>query len=174
MARFLFLFVLLPLASLAGEDSREIGHIDTKFNLMSPNDKVVIEAFSDPLIDSVVCYISRPVKGGMSGLVGLAEEKSDSSISCRQTGPVTKEQLDMIRKFDEEAGDSPSRRSVFSVDTNIFFKHTSVVRFMDRERNVLVYMSYARELVDGSPKSSLSVVPLIISEPAAPSDDSAQ
>ena len=157
-----FLFALFFFTGPPADSQKEIGSIDTTFRLMSPNDKIVIESFSDPLVENIVCYISRPVTGGVSGLVGLAEEKSDSSISCRQVGPVTKEQVITLREFDEEAGDSRSRRSVFSVDTNIFFKHTSVVRFMDKERNVLIYMSYAREFTDGSPKSSISVVPLIV------------
>ena len=75
---------------------------------------------------------------------------------------MTNEDFARLVEFEKNAGNSVKKRSVFSVDTNVFFKHTSVVRFMDQQKKVVIYMSYARELIDGSPKSSVSVVPLII------------
>ena len=145
------------------ESEQIIGSIDTSSNFLGSNDRIVIQAFSDPLVENVVCYISRPVTGGLTGWAGVAEEKSDSSVSCRQVGPVTKEQVHALREFEETAPSQESRQ-VFSEGTNLFFKHTAVARLMDREQNVLIYVSYARELVDGSPKSSISVVPLVVSE----------
>lgn len=65
--------------------AEEIGSVSTRFNLLGPNDKIVIEAFDDPDIPGVTCYLSRAKTGGVSGVVGRAEDTSDASIACRQT-----------------------------------------------------------------------------------------
>ena len=36
-----------------------------------------------------------------------------------------------------------------------------VVRFLDKQRNVLVYLVYSDKLVEGSPKNSISTVPIM-------------
>jgi CreA protein len=36
-----------------------------------------------------------------------------------------------------------------------------VVRFFDRTRNVLVYVSYTDRVIQGSPKNSISSVPIM-------------
>jgi CreA protein len=36
-----------------------------------------------------------------------------------------------------------------------------VVRFLDRGRNVLVYVSYSDRVIQGSPKNSISSVPIM-------------
>jgi CreA protein len=35
------------------------------------------------------------------------------------------------------------------------------VRFFDSERNVLVYVSYSDRVIEGSPKNSISTVPIM-------------
>ncbi len=69
--------------------AQEIGSVDTAFQWLGPNHKIVIEAFDDPKIDGVTCYVSRSQTGGIKGGLGLAEDTSDSSIACRQVGPIT-------------------------------------------------------------------------------------
>ncbi len=129
--------------------AEEIGSVSTVFKLLGPNDKIVIEAFDDPKVDGVTCHLSRAKKGGVSGAVGLATDSSDAAIACRQVGPITvKEEL--------EDGES-----VFNKRTSILFKTMQVVRFMDQKRNVLIYLVYSDKLIDGSPKNSISTVPIV-------------
>ena len=126
-----------------------IGHVDTKFNLLSPDDSIVVEAFDDPKIDGVACHISRAQKGGWSGAVGLAEDTSDASIACRQIGPV---------KFKSGIEDG---EEVFTKRASLLFKKIHVVRFHDKKRNTLVYLVYSDKIIEGSPKNSISTVPIM-------------
>ena len=129
--------------------AEEIGSVSTVFKLLGPNDKIVIEAFDDPKVDGVTCHLSRAKKGGVTGAVGLATDTSDAAIACRQVGPIT---------IKEELKDG---ELVFNKRTSVLFKTMQVVRFMDKTRNVLVYLVYSDKLIDGSPKNSISTVPII-------------
>ena len=151
--------ILIILASLSLPLAAErLGEVSTKFRMLGPNDKIVIEAFDDPAVSGVTCYLSRAKTGGMSGAVGLAEDTSDASIACRQTGPVnlSPDILDQSRDGEE----------VFKQRTSILFKTMQVVRFYDARRNTLIYLTYSDKLVDGSPKNSITAVPLY--RPAPP------
>lgn len=126
--------------------AEEIGSVDTAFKLIGANHKIVIEAFDDPKVEGVTCYVSRAKTGGISGTLGLAEDTSDASIACRQTGEI-KMRTELVEG-----------ESVFSQRTSILFKKLQVVRFHDKTRNTLVYLSYSEKLIDGSPKNSISAV----------------
>ncbi|WP_292974844.1 CreA family protein, partial [Nitrosomonas sp.] len=69
--------------------AEDIGSVSTRFKLLGANDKIVVEAFDDPDIAGATCYLSRAKTGGISGTVGVAEDRSEASIACRQTGPIT-------------------------------------------------------------------------------------
>ena len=140
------LAVLFAVSTVSAE---EIGSVSTVFKLLGPNDKIVIEAFDDPKVEGVTCHLSRAKKGGVSGAVGLATDTSDAAIACRQVGPITiKEEL--------EDGEP-----VFNKRTSVLFKTMQVVRFLDKKRKVLVYLVYSDKLIDGSPKNSISTVPIL-------------
>lgn len=129
--------------------AQEIGSVDTAFQWLGPNHKVVVEAFDDPKIAGVTCYVSRSQTGGIKGGLGLAEDTSDAAIACRQVGPITiKEKL----KDGEE---------VFTERRSLLFKKMRVVRFLDQPRNTLVYLVYSDKLIEGSPKNSLSAVAMM-------------
>ena len=81
----LSLLVLLLALPAAAE---EIGAVGYRFKWLGPNDKIVIEAFDDPDIAGITCYISRARTGGIKGAFGLAEDPPYASISCHQVGPV--------------------------------------------------------------------------------------
>ena len=132
--------------------AEQIGSVSTKFKMLGPNDKVVIEAFEDPDVPGVACYLSRAKTGGMSGAFGVAEDTSDASIDCRQIGPIRLSEN--IRNGDAEG------EEVFKKRTSLIFKSMQVVRFYDHKRNVLVYLTYSDRVIEGSPKSSISVVPI--------------
>lgn len=141
--------ILLCLTSLQAE---QLGEVSTKFRMLGPNDKVVIEAFDDPAVAGVTCYLSRAKTGGMGGAMGIAEDTSDASIACRQTG--------LVNLPGDILNQSRDGEEVFKQRTSILFKTMQVVRFYDAKRNTLVYMTYSDKLVDGSPKNSITAVPL--------------
>ncbi len=129
--------------------AQEIGSVDTVFKLLGPNHKIVIEAFDDPKISGVTCYVSRSRTGGVKGGLGLAEETSDASIACRQVGPIV-----IKEKFKEG-------EEVFTERRSLLFKKMQVVRFLDEPRKTLVYLVYSDRIIEGSPKNSLSAVPMM-------------
>ena len=142
----LAVFVLLG-AAVAGAE--EIGSVSTVFKFLGPNDKIVIEAFDDPKVEGVTCHLSRAKRGGMSGAFGVAEDTSDASIACRQVGPIT------IK------GELEDGEQVFRERTSILFKKLQVVRFYDRKRDVLIYLTYSDKIIEGSPKNAISTVPIL-------------
>ncbi len=145
-------FVLI-MGSGASCRSEEIGSVRTKFKVLGANDKIVIEAFDDPDISGATCYLSRAKTGGISGSLGLAEDTSDASLTCRQTGPI-----ELPQKV--KNGDWDGRR-VFRKSTSLLFKTIQVVRFYDRKRNTLVYLTYSNRIIEGSPKNSVSAIPIM-------------
>jgi CreA protein len=129
-----------------------IGSVATKFKWVGPNDKIVVEVFQDDEIPGVACYLSRAKTGGISGAVGVAEDTSDASIECTQIGPI--ELPDKVRSGKRD-GDE-----VFRKRTSLLFKTLQVVRFYDAPRNALVYLTYSDRIIEGSPKNSITVVPV--------------
>jgi len=136
-----------------GAAADEIGSVSTKFKMLGPNDKIVVEVFDDPGIPGVACYLSRAKTGGMKGAFGVAEDTSDASISCRQVGPI--QLSDEILAGDEEG------EEIFKKRTSLVFKSMQVVRFYDPKRNVLIYLNFSDRVIEGSPKNSISVVPIL-------------
>jgi len=133
----------------AAASAEEIGSVDTKFVLLGPDHKIVIEAFDDPKVEGVACHVSRAKTGGLKGAVGLAEDTSDAAIACRQVGPVRF--LEVLEEGER----------VFKERRSILFKKLNVVRFFDEKRRTLVYLVYSDKLIEGSPKNSISTVPLM-------------
>lgn len=126
--------------------AEQVGEVSTAFKLLGANHKIVVEAFDDPKVEGVSCFVSRAKTGGISGSLGLAEDTSDASIACRQTGPIKwKDAL--------EAGEE-----VFRQRTSLVFKTVQVVRFYDPARNTLIYLTYSDKVIDGSPKNAISAV----------------
>lgn len=152
----ILLSLVVALTSLPLSAER-LAQVSTKFRMLGPNDKIIIEAFDDPAVSGVTCYLSRAKTGGMSGAVGLAEDTSDASIACRQTGPV-----DLSPDIRDQ---SRNGEEVFKQRTSILFKTLQVVRFYDQRRNTLIYLTYSDKLVDGSPKNSITAVPLYQPQP---------
>ena len=106
------LLMALPLLASA----EEIGQVSTVFKFVGPNDRIVVEAFDDPKVDGVTCYLSRAKTGGVKGGLGLAEDRAESSIACRQVGPI---------KFKGELKDGDE---VFKERTSLVFKTMQVDR----------------------------------------------
>ncbi|HWK83006.1 MAG TPA: CreA family protein [Caldimonas sp.] len=124
-----------------------IGEVDTAFVLVGPDHKIVVDAYDDPKVAGVTCYVSRAKTGGIKGAIGVAEDRAEASIACRQVGPIA-------------FGAKPleQHEEMFSERISLVFKRLRVVRMVDRKRNALVYLTYSDRLIDGSPKNSVSVV----------------
>lgn len=152
MSRTLLIALVLGAVALPAA-AEQIGEVSTRFKWMGPNDKIVVEAFDDPDVPGVTCYLSRAKTGGMSGAVGLAEDTADASIACRQIGPIQLSERVRSGRADGE--------EVFKKRTSVLFKTMQVVRFYDRARNALVYLTYSDRVIEGSPKNSITAVPVL-------------
>ncbi len=120
-----------------------------RFPLGQPNDKICVQSFKDPEVEGVVCHVSRAETGGFKGAIGVAEDTSDAAIACRQVGPI-------VIKDKLKDGDT-----VFKESRSLIFKKLQVVRFHDKSNNTLVYLSYSDRIIEGSPKNSISTVPIM-------------
>jgi len=141
------LMVGLALPGLAAAE--EIGAVDTVFKWLGPNHKILVEAFDDPMVDGVTCYLSRAKTGGIKGGLGLAEDRAEASIACRQVGPIR-------IKGKLKDGDV-----VFKERTSLVFKTMQVVRFFDESRNALVYLVYSDRVIEGSPQNAVTAIPIL-------------
>lgn len=128
--------------------AEEIGEVDTVFKLIGPDHKIVVDAYDDPGVAGVTCYVSRAKTGGIKGGLGLAEDKSEASIACRQTGPISFPKP--LRQQEE----------MFSERISLVFKKLRVVRMVDKARNTLVYLTYSDRVIEGSPQNSVTAVPV--------------
>lgn len=125
-----------------------IGEVDTVFKLIGPDHKIVVEAYDDPKVSGVSCYVSRAKTGGIRGGLGLAEDKSEASIACRQVGAIA------------FSGPLRQQEEVFTERTSLVFKRLRVVRMVDAARNTLVYLTYSDRVIEGSPQNSVTAVPV--------------
>ena len=136
--------LLLALPLVAAADP--IGEVDTVFKWIGPDHKIVVDAYDDPEVAGVTCYVSRAKTGGIKGAVGLAEDKAEASIECLQTGPIS------------FARPIPRQDEMFSERISLIFKKLRVVRMVDVKRNTLVYLTYSDRVIEGSPQNSVTAV----------------
>ena len=139
---------LTTLACCMAVHAEKIGDVSTAFQWIGPNHKVAVEAYDDPKVGGITCYVSRARTGGVKGAFGLAEDRAEASIACRQVGALA---------FSKEL---PEQEEVFSERMSILFKRMRVVRMVDSARNTLIYLSYSDKLIDGSPQNSVTAVPV--------------
>jgi len=137
---------LLALAAASAAPAEEIGDVNTAFQWIGPDHKIVVDAYDDPKVSGVTCYVSHAKTGGIKGALGIAVDKSEASIACRQVGPVSVKQP------------LPRQEEVFSERMSLLFKRLRIVRMVDRERNTLVYLTYSDRLIDGSPQNAVTAV----------------
>nr|WP_145549100.1 CreA family protein [Variovorax boronicumulans] len=147
MRAWLLLTTVLVLACTRA-DAQKVGEVDTAFQWLGPNHKIVVDAYDDPRVQGVTCYVSRARTGGLKGAVGLAEDKAEASIACRQVGPINVPQP------------LPAQEEVFSERMSVLFKRLRIVRMVDTQRHTLVYLTYSDRLVEGSPQNAITAVPV--------------
>lgn len=144
-----FCLTFLLLAASSFTQAETVGCVTTAWKLIGANHKVCVEAFSDPKISGVTCHVSQAKTGGVSGTLGLAQDPSQFSLACRQTGPIS------------VPTDLPKDEEVFSENTSLLFKETRVMRLWDSAHNTLVYLAISRKLIEGAPVNSISTVPVM-------------
>ena len=145
MKRFL---ILALLGCAVAVHAQRVGEVDTVFKLIGPDHKIVVDAYDDPEVRGITCYVSRAKTGGIAGGLGLAEDKAEASIACRQTGPISFPKP--LKRQDE----------MFSERISLVFKRLRVVRIVDSARNTLVYLTYSDRVIEGSPQNSVTAVPV--------------
>jgi CreA protein len=156
MKRFGFLALAgaLMLAACGGHEDRVGG-----FSNDLLGNQIVVEALTDPGLPNVVCHVSyfnRSVLDRL-GQGNWFENPSNSSVSCQRTGPIDVSRVPLGRGGQE----------IFSQNQSPFFKKTGLRRIVDLEHRSVLYVSYARELVEGSAKMDMSSVLLTEDEAAA-------
>lgn len=139
-------FLLSTIVAMAYAD--EVGSVDTSWKLLGPDNKIVVESFDDPSIHGITCYLSRAKTGGLSGAVGAAEDQTEASLACLKFGSITIN------------GPLPKQEDIIKIRTSLLFKTLHLVRILDPKSEVAIYLSYSDKIINGSPKNSISVVPL--------------
>ena len=138
------LLALLPLAAPA----EEVGRVGVDW----VGNDIIVEAFADPKVAGVTCHISYFERSMWDRLSkgNWFEDPSNASIACRQTGPIKIGKISMAEDGED----------VFSESRSLIFKSLNVTRIYDQKNQVLIYLTHATELTDGSAKMSISSVPL--------------
>ncbi|WNO61081.1 CreA family protein [Rheinheimera sp. MMS21-TC3] len=129
---------------LVGCNNNEVG--DVSLGLFTTKD-IKLDAFTDPVVTGVTCHVSS-IEANLN-----LSDPSDSSISCRQTGPITRTMLAQIDT-------SKNGEVLFTKSKSIFFKSMKIRRILDTENQTLMYLAYSTKETSGSFKHSLSTVPL--------------
>jgi CreA protein len=113
---------------------------------------IIVEAVADPGVEGVTCHVSYFERGVIDRLQkgNWFEDPSDSSISCRQTGPVRIGDIDLSEEGEE----------IFKQGLSLIWKEQVVNRIYDKANDTLIYLSHSRQVQDGSAKMSISTVPL--------------
>jgi CreA protein len=145
MVRALALPFLCLAAPLAAQEVGRVG-VDWVGN------DILIEALPDPGVTGVTCHVAYFERSLIDRVTqgNWFEDPSNSSIACRQTGPI--EIGDIARGAEGE--------EIFSERQSIILKSLRVTRIYDEANQVLVYLAHASELTEGSAKMSISTVPL--------------
>nr|WP_320136199.1 CreA family protein [uncultured Amphritea sp.] len=138
------LITIVSVLWLAGCGGDEVG--DVSLGLLTTKD-IKLNVLVDPVVTGVTCHIAS-----IEADLDFADP-SDSSIACRQTGPITAQ---MIAAIDP----SKNGEVVFRKSKSVLFKTMKVRRIFDPQSQTLMYLSYSTKEINGSFKHSLSTVPL--------------
>jgi CreA protein len=113
---------------------------------------IIIEAVGDPKVGGVTCHVAYFERGLVDRLQkgNWFEDPSNSSIACRQTGPV------VVGDIELDAGGE----EIFKQRRSIIWKKLVINRVYDKENDTLIYLAHSRQVQDGSAKMSISTVPL--------------
>lgn len=113
---------------------------------------IIVEAVADPEVKGVTCHVTYFDRSIIDRLKqgNWFEDPSNSSISCRQTGPVEIGDIDLSREGEE----------VFRQGRSLIWKDLLVKRIYDKTNDTLIYLAHSRQIIEGSAKMAISTVPL--------------
>lgn len=113
---------------------------------------IVVEAIQDPKVKGVTCHLTYFDRSVIDRLQkgNWFEDPSNSSIACRQTGPIEIGDIAMGKGGEE----------VFKSGLSLIWKKLVVNRIYDKTNNTLIYLSHSRQVQNGSAKMAISTVPL--------------
>ena len=132
--RWPFIAAVLVVISSGCAGATDLSCVSTTFNALSPNDKVCVSVFEDPKVPGVVCYISQARKGGWGQELGLNEDPSNFSVTCRQIGQID---VDLSKLHENE--------EVYSQKTSIFLRRLAFIAWwMLRETHSFISLSAPR------------------------------
>lgn len=125
--------------------------------------EIKLEALKDPKVSGVTCHLSYFDRGfwDRAAKGNWFENPSNSSIACRQTGPIVIGDIDLDRSGEE----------VFSQQQSLIFKQLAVRRIYDAANSTLIYVAFTRKPVEGSAKMSISTISLYGQDAALPAMD---
>jgi len=131
-----------------GATAQQVGEIGVDW---LGND-IIIEAIADPKVEGVTCHVAYFERGLIDRFQkgNWFEDPSNSSIDCRQTGPIEVGEIDLSEDGEE----------IFKNRRSLIWKTLVVNRIYDREHNTLIYLAHSRQVQEGSAKMSISTVPL--------------
>jgi CreA protein len=113
---------------------------------------IVAEAVSDPKVAGITCHLTHFDRSLIDRLSkgSWFVDPSNSSIACRQTGPIVIGDINLSTKGEE----------VFSERLSLIFKSLAVRRIYDKKNDTLIYIVYSRQVKDSSAKMAISTVAL--------------
>lgn len=146
----------LALAACGYGQHEEVGEF--KNDLIG--NEIKLEALKDPKVAGVTCHLSYFDRGfwDRAAKGNWFENPSNSSIACRQTGPIVIGDIDLDKSGEE----------VFSQQQSLIFKQLAVRRIYDSANNTLIYVAFSRRPVEGSAKMSISSIALYGQDAAPP------
>ncbi len=138
----------LPLVIAAPVAAEEVGSFRNDWT----GNAIVVDAIPDPKVEGVTCHITHFDRSLIDRLSkgNWFIDPSNSSISCRQTGPITIGDIDLSERGEE----------VFSARLSLIFKSLAVRRIFDKKNDTLIYVIYSRQVKDASAKMAISTVAL--------------
>ena len=152
------LWILIGLAALgavpaSASAADEVGRFRNDWT----GNSIVVEAIPDPKVQGVTCHLTHFDRSVIDRLSkgNWFEDPSNTSIACRQTGPITVGAIDT----------SAAGEEVFSERASLVFKSIAIRRIYDKQNDTLIYIAYSRQVQDASAKTSLSTVPLALVNP---------
>jgi CreA protein len=136
------------LAMMASARADEVGSFKNDWT----GNRIVVEAIADPKVQGVTCHVTHFDRSVLDRLSkgNWFEDPSNSSISCRQTGPIIVGAIELGESGEE----------VFSERASLVFKSIAIRRIYDHKNDTLIYVAYSRQVKDASAKMAVTTVAL--------------
>lgn len=142
------LAALTVLALVACSNPDSVGKVGVDW---TGND-IAIDAVADPKVEGVVCHVSYFNRSFIDRMQqgNWFEDPSNSAIDCTAMGPLTVGDISLAKGGEE----------IFKQDRSLIIKDLVINRIYDAQNNALIYLAHTRQVMVGSAKMSISVVPL--------------